>query len=279
MSNSSRYLALVLGALLVLGLAVMACDSGEEDTVGPPLPALETMTFNIQAFQGGGKADKADDPAPGEKANFNNAAARVWWLNASLAVRLVVPVLVFAAAINTQPIYEVGFWTWEISAGSGDSTYTAVLVGWYDGNLREGVHLNLEMAITCLSCAKPLDGFISYDGRFNTDGSDGHWQFYSTDIENDNQSLVRIDYDVIDDSNKTLTLTNNRVDGHEDAGDIITYSVAGDQASIEVSDKSEGLDYEAHWSISTTAGTLTVPGYNNGEEACWDAQHVNTDCQ
>jgi hypothetical protein len=278
MSISGRYVAMVFGALVVLGLGVMACDSGD-DGPGPPLPSVETMTFNISAFQGGGKADKADEPVVGEKANFNNAAARVWWLNASIAAHLVVPVLVFAAAANTEPTWDSGVWTWEFSVGNGANTSTAVLSGWYDGDLKEGIFLNLAMAITCPGCKTPVTDYVWYDGRFNTDGGDGHWQFYNPDIENDDQSLVRIAYDYTDASNKVLELTNNRVDGHEDAGDIISYIVAGDQATIEVHDASEGLDYEAHWSIETTAGTFTVPGYNNGEEACWDAQHINIDCQ
>ena len=94
MRRPIRDLALILGALSVLGLAALACDSGD-DGPGPPLPPVETMTFNISAFQVGGDAAKAEEPAPGEKANFNNAAARVWWLNASITGHLVVPVLVY----------------------------------------------------------------------------------------------------------------------------------------------------------------------------------------
>ncbi len=278
MRVSIKDVALLLGALALLGLAAMACDSGD-DGPGPPLPPVETMTFNISAFQGGGDAGKADDPAPGEKANFNNAAARVWWLNTSIATHLVVPVLVFGAAASTEPTYSSGIWTWQFSVGNGANTSTAVLTGWFDSELKEGIFLNLSMSITCPGCKTPVSDYVWYDGRFNTDGGDGHWQFYSPEIANDDQSLVRIEYDVTDASNKSLVFTNNRADAHEDAGDVISYIRAGDQATIEVHDQSDGLDYEAHWSITTTEGSLKVPGYNNGEEACWDAQHLNRACE
>lgn len=279
MKDSGRNVVLAIAALLLLGLAGMACDSGTDDGPGPPLPPVEGMTFDISAFQGGGKADKADDPAPGEKANFNNAALRVWWLNASIAARLVVPVLVFGWAASTEPVYDGGIWTWEISGGSGANASTAVLTGWFDTELREGIFLNLSMSITCPGCKVPTDNYVWYEGRFNTDGGNGHWQFYSPEIEGEDQALVRMEYEVTDATNKSLTITNNRIDGHEDAGDEISYSRADDQATIEVHDQSESLDYEAHWSISTTAGTLKVPGYNDGNEACWDAQHLNVDCR
>ena len=93
------------------------------------------------------------------------------------------------------------------------------------------------------------------------------------------KDLSLLGQDVTDASNKSLVFTNNRADAHEDAGDVISYIRAGDQATIEVHDQSDGLDYEAHWSITTTEGSLKVPGYNNGEEACWDAQHLNRACE
>ncbi len=278
-----RYLACAAAILMTLGVLALACDGGDEKEEGPPLPSAGTMTFDISAFQTEQQNQALEpgkaDGVPGEKANFNNAAFRVWWLNTSIAAHLAVPAAVLGAALYSGATWDGVLWTWEFSVTANGQTYKAVLTGWFDNNLKEGVFLNLSMAITCTACKTPLDDYVWYTGRFKADGGSGHWQFFSPEIATEDQSLVRIDYEIVDEEHKTLVFTNNRNDGHEDAGDVITYSRDGDAALVSVHDESEALEYEARWSISTTAGSLTVPGYNNGEEACWDENHLNVACQ
>jgi len=209
--------------------------------------------------------------------NFRAAAGRVGLLTGGLWLALVPPVAVFAVAVSQNPVFEDGQWIWDFSARSGGHRYGAVLTGWFDGGLREGTFLNLEMMVTCTSCRVPTENYVWYTGRFNTDGTDGAWTFFSPEIDNADQSFIEIAYDVTDDTHKSLTFTNIRVDGHEDAGDIIEYRRDGDMGRVSVHDASATEDYLAEWTILGD-GFLHVPGYNMGEPACWDENQVNTPC-
>ena len=283
MKHLKNWRLIIVVSAICLGLVALACG-GDEKEEGPPLPPEGSMRIDLALFESGENlaADngKSDDPAAGKRANFNNAATRVWLLNTAIAVALSTPVITFAAAVSVDPTFENGEWTWDFDSTSNDGKgIQALLRGWFDGGLKEGAWLNLEMKVTCEACKVPTDNFIWYTGRFNTAGTDGHWQFFNPEIEQEDQTFVKAEYDITDDTHKSLIFTNLRTDGHEDAGDIIEYSVDGDTAHVSVHDEDVALDYTIEWSISTTAGWLEVPDYNNGEKACWDEAQINAECK
>lgn len=272
----SVVLVLVLGLFATLSWGCFGAEE-EEAEAGPPLPPVSSMTMDISAFQSGKADGKADTTGP--KANFNNAAVRVWWLNASIVTALTVPAATLAAALTVEPVFEDGKWIYDFNVTSGGHTYQALLEGWFDGGLKEGIDLNISMTVTCTACKTPLQDFVFYTGKFDTDGTNGYWQFFNPEITAEDKTFVKVDYEILDDTHRTLTFTNNRTDGDAKAGDIITYSIDGDTAHVSVHVEEEGLEYDAEWSISTTAGWLEIPDYNDGNRACWDASHLNVDCE
>ena len=259
---------LAVSALSFLG----ACHKDE----GPPLPPVESMRLDLGQFPTAKQAVAAD------KANFGAAAGRVGLLNLALGVVLTPPRVVFAAALSAKPKLASGTWTWDFNASSDANQYHARLSAWYDGNASAGTFLNLEMKVTCTGCGVPTTDFVWYTGRFNTAGTDGSWQFFAPEIAQADQKLARIAYDVSSLTHRSLTFTNNRTDGNADAGDVIQYLRDGDLARVTVHDQvSPGggsLDYVIEWSVSAGTGSLTVPDYNGGQKACWDASQVNTAC-
>lgn len=279
--TSPGKLGIIPCLVLAAGLLLPACFQAEEE--GPPLPAKESMTIDLSIFETKHQAlfpGKADDPLDlvGERANFNNAAVRVGLLNGWVVAHLTGPALVWGTAMLAEPVWENGKWVWDFEATFLAKKYQSVLSAWYDGNLKEGVWLNLEMEVTCLACPVPTDNYLWYTGRFNTNGNEGYWLFNNPEIELEDQSHVRIDYEYEDTTHKSVTATNIRLDGHETANDEIVYEVDGDTAHVSVHDESDGLDYVVEWSITTMAGWVQVPGYNGGDKSCWDALLVNTDC-
>jgi len=222
-----------------------------------------------------GKADGLTGPM----ANFNSAALRVGWLNTTIGLALAAPAAVLATALTVEPVFEEGKWLFDYSVVSGADEYSAVLSAWFDGNLKTGLWLNLEMAVTCTACKVKTEDYLWYSGRFHTEEAKGHWQFFNPEIAQDDQKLVRIDYQVTDATHATLDFTNNRTDGHEGGGDTVAYAREGDLIHISVHDESDALDYDVEWSITTKEGYLQVPGYNEGEMACWDSNRLNVDCQ
>ena len=264
--------------IATLMMLSMACEPKD---AGPPLPPAESMKMDLSTFNQsaqnaltyGGKEDGA-----GEKSNFNNAALRVAWLNAAILLALTPPAAVFAIAVSVEPVFADGKWLWEYTHTASGKEYTARLTGWFDGNLKEGTWLNLAMHVTCPGCAVPTDNYLWYEGRFKIDGGEGYWQFYNPEITTDDQTFVRIDYSITDDTHKTLTFTNKRTDGHEDAADVILYARDGVILSVDVHDANEALDYNVTWSTETGEGSIEVPGYNEGNKACWDGGQLNAEC-
>jgi len=265
-------------AVVLLAVGAYNCDQGDAEE-GPPLPPQGTMTMEIDLFEQQGAALAFADPgkadgAAAEKSNFNNAAVRVWWLNAAIVAGLSGPVAVFGAALSVEPTYDAGVWTWDFTLNQ----FQALLTAWFDGKGREGIFLNLEMQVTCPTCKVPTKDFVWYTGRFDTETGEGHWLFYNPEITAADQSFIKIEYSHTDETHKALVFTNVRTDGAPEAGDIVEYLRDGDDASVTVNDKSEALEYTAGWSVSTHAGYLQVPGYNNGEKACWDDKQLNAAC-
>lgn len=278
---SKRMLGVVaLVTTAVFALAFMACQK-EDVEEGPPLPSLATMTMDLSTFNESQNAalkpGKADGVGP--KANFNAAAWRVGWLNLSISAALTGPTFVLGLALTDYPSWDNGVWTWDVHGMQGGNEHQALLKAWFDGNLKEGVWLNLSMQVTCTNCKVPTEDFLWYTGKFHTTEQRGHWQFFNPEIAQEDQTFVRIDYEVTDDTHKQLTFTNLRTDGHEDAGDIIIYQRDGDLAHVSVDDKNEALYYVVEWSISKGSGVIEVPGHNDGNPACWDENQLNVDCE
>lgn len=273
----------------VTGLVALACIVafgllgclGSEAEEGPPLPPASSMKMDLSTFttaQAAGALSPGKADGIGDKSNFNNAAGRVVWLNTAIVLALAPPATVFATAVSVDPVFENGDWIWDFSITNGANTYAALLRGFFDGGLKEGIHLNLEMKVTCTACKVPTDNYLWYTGRFNTDGNSGHWQFYNPEIVQEDQTFVKVEYEVTDEENKVLDFSNDRTDGHEDAGDRIEYKRTGEMARVSFHDESEMLDYMVEWNLSTDAGYIEVPGYNNGERACWGTDRKNVDC-
>ena len=270
-------------ALVLLGGCAGSTDEADARSWpwGPLLPPTDSMKmepFPSAQLSEEGAADsgKADGATP--KANFNNAAFRVGWLNTSVVLGLATPVLLFAKAVSVQPDFMDGKWVWVYTLKSGADTYESVLEGWFEDHLRDGDFLNLELKTTCTACKTPLDNFLLLSGELDTKGTDGVWQSFSPDLATDGGKLWRIAYDVKDGDHRTITFTNGRTDGGDGAGDVVEYARDGDLARVSVKDVSEALDYVSEWSVTTGAGWLQVPDYNNGDKACWDKERKNADC-
>lgn len=241
---------------------------------GPPLPPAESMSIDISAFNNSAKSD-----APGLQTHFNAAALRVGLLNTWVVVALAVPRLVFAAALSTEPTFEDNKWVWSFDATQAGKPLNATLTGAFDTKNDTGTTLELAMNVTCGHCKVPTDNFRWYTGTFLTGERKGHWQFFNPEITTADQTFVRIDWEVTDERHRTLTFTNGRTDGHEDAGDIIKYERAGDKLSVNVHDASKKLDFAAEIDTATGAGWLQVPDFNKGEKGCWGADRKNVACE
>jgi hypothetical protein len=257
--------------LLALGLmsgGFMGCSETDDDDDALPLPPDASMSIDLTAFNGDKMAPSV--LAPGE--NFNNAIARVAIVNLAVVIALSPGTTVFKAASSATPVEESdGSWTWKYTAKWLFHTFEANLNG-----RMEGFGTVWSMKVSCDSLDVPVDNFEWYTGEVQLDNSSGSWRFFDYKTPDMAREIGTIEWEVKDRDTSELMFSNTNSES-EDNGDTLTYSLDGTTAEISYYDDSEDLTAEIIWDTITIAGSIMVPGYNNGERAYWDEDLQNTD--
>ena len=91
-----------------------------------------------------------------------------------------------------------------------------------------------------VSVPNKLDNFKYYDGRCALDLQSVHWPFYKEADPDSGQAMIRTNWQIIDETNRTLTFTNVLA-GDAGLGDVLTYEVAGNDLSISFYDAKDDL--------------------------------------
>ena len=124
----NNYLLALLGIAILL--AGMACEKNPvetEDPTPPALPPAESMKLDLSTFgiPQGSLAKSAD---PTTQANFNNAVIRAAIVNTVVAVHMIVPSAIFAAALSEKPVLgQDGKFHWIFKVTVGLTTFEADL--------------------------------------------------------------------------------------------------------------------------------------------------------
>ena len=281
----------VLIAIALFGIA--ACSN--DDPAAPPaqkapaLPDASTMTLDLAFF----------DPAPVDRAslaqgeplavqtttgkdNFINAAVRVYYLQLVFWAALEPPVSAFALAIHSVPqLQEDGSWLWTYIYVENELEYQIFLYG-----MDAGDHTEWRMEVSTNDPAMPLDHFVWFTGAAMKDETSGYWQFYepvagpalaaAESAPTPGVQSIRIDWTNGPGLSHQLTVTNN-MPGGEDEGDQLVFSHTLAMSYVEFTDVSAPATYNITW-YRDGSGSIQVPDYNNGEEACWDTRQNDAVC-
>ncbi len=267
----------LLAVLCVVALVGCGGDNPEDAGLngGPPtLPGAESMIVGLAAFEDGGAA-KSPVPiaAPADSSNFVAARLAVAAINTAVIGFAAAPVAAFSAAIGTTPVQQPdGSWDWSYSMTFDTLSLNLVLNGRADA---QGTHW--AMRVTTTGLPADVSDFLWYTGEATLDGDVGNWQFYDITAPETPTDLARVDWSIDDADTRWLYWVNNR-QGGEHLGDGVTYSVDASAASVTHLDASALTSVVVAWDLVTTSGSLTAPGYNGGAEACWQENHLNTDC-
>lgn len=258
----SRIAILLLVAFLTFILSCEESSVEPEPTEVPTLPPAASMQMDLSLFTGQSALSLAKNAAI-TKLNFATAVVTATLVNASVLVHLAVPTAVFAAAFSQDPVFKSdGKWHWIYSVNN----YSADLAGWIDTPNREAVW---EMYI---SHGTDLNNFLWYEGRSNLTITSGYWLFYNAENPESPAEMVKIDWTNNSETDRTLQITNVW-ESNAGKGDILKYTVAGTDNSIEFYDASEDITAIIFWNSETTAGYIQLPNYNNGQPAYWDQNH------
>lgn len=205
--------------------------------------------------------------------NYNAGRSAFSTMNSSVAGLAVVPAYVFAGAFATPSLAQAdGSWLWSYSVPDGWLKYDVSLTGRLVNGATEW-----SMNVSTAGRTRNVSNFLWMTGTTAANGLSGFWQVYDMDAPSASTTLVRVDWTRDSVGGITSFWLNNRV-GHPAYGDFLTYSLNQSEATIDFSKSGGSYNSDLRWNLQTTAGSVRMPLFNGGSEACWDAQHVNMSC-
>ncbi len=285
----------IMAVCVLLLTQIVGCgeDAGEvmdadriETSEAPVLPPDESMTVDLSVFNDGEVMipeipvpDGEAQPGPGGTPpaagrNFTNAAARVVTINTAIVSALVPPAGLFSLAKETEPVeQDDGSWLWSYSLTYDIFAIDARLIG-----VPDGIRTHWSMRISSENPILPVEDFEWYTGTSTETNTSGSWQFFDMFTPGEINPTVRLDWSV-EALKMNAELTIENIDTRSDyLGDVLLYSATPNTASMSFEDVSEDETWDIGWDIGTGAGSITVPKYNSGEKACWDAQKQDVQC-
>lgn len=202
------------------------------------------------------------------------AVARVAVINSAVAAALTSPAALFAVARAHEPVeQDDGSWLWSYTAKTESVTFTANLTCITAGGMNYW-----SMKVSTDVPLYPITDFEWYTGMSTEMNTSGSWQFFDLETPDEQNPTAKIDWSVkILKEEAELTIEN--VDTRSEyMGDVLRYNVTPKIGSMSFDDASKGETWEIVWDIETGEGSITVPGYNSGEKACWDASKQDVSC-
>lgn len=261
------------GVLVAIALSAALAGCGEttdptSQAQAPELPPVQSMQMDLSFFNAQEQAGVAETAeAQTLKLNFLNAAVRAAYVNVAVVTILAPPTLAFSAALHTIPSRDGDGYIWIYTWVDQGLDYQVRLRGTPNG---EYVDWELYVVLP----GQPAE--LWFTGQSHTQRDEGHWLFRDFTAPGDPE-VLRVDWDVTDEHDAMLDLTNVQAGGEEE-GDRLRYRVEGALHSIEFADASTGEDWDIIWNGADGTGSLRVPDYNNGERACWDENQFDTQC-
>jgi hypothetical protein len=263
---------LLLAALVaVVALSLNGCSddttspTSTQQATAPVLPDPETLTFDFSFFDDGADLDKAT----GEHDNFINAYLRVAVIGAVTRLVLTPPVTAFAIALHTRPMLQSdGSWIWTYEWRDGDNRALISLQG-----LPRFDEVDWTMRVTLQDGGHDVDDAVWFTGTTCNDGEEGRWFFY--DFEQPAGPLCAEIAWGEDERGDFLEFTSREPDSD---GDTLRYTDADPDYYIDYAEATAADTWFIHWN-DDGHGSLRVPDYNGGEEACWDVYQHDTECR
>ena len=269
--NKLRDKLLLLAAVSVLALALAGCS--DETPLGPisepdpqaeapVLPDASKMQVDLGFFDQAKTCEKSFD-----RQNFFNAYLRAVVVTAMTELVMAPPVAAFSLAIHTVPSYQPdGSWLWVYTYVNGAEEAQIRLRGTVVGG---GVDWALRVSVP----GEGLEDELWFDGSTRDDGDRGLWTFYDFNLAG-KPAVAELEWSH-GASENLLRLT--ALHG-EDAGNELAFSVDGDEHRIDYAAGDGSEAWFIRWLAFDGSGSLMVPDYNGGAEACWDDEQYDVDC-
>lgn len=264
-------LSKAITVLAVLGLVLAGCGSDTGSNPGTPqaptLPSAERLQFDFDFFTNNAPQDRGHAVQAGRE-NFFNASVRVAVIGVVTDFILTPPITAFAVALSRSPIPQPdGSYLWIYTWVEGAKEAQIRLRGKQDGDV-----VNWEMRLSSNEESPAIVNEVWFEGTTSKDGDQGRWNFHEFTLPG-KPVVARI---LWDDTAAGETLTFQ--DLGKNPGDELTLSHTGNLARISYHDASDGTDSFITWNEKDGTGSLKMPDYNDGKEACWNNRQQDVAC-
>ncbi len=259
--------SILAGILLASLFALAGCSDDSPPTTpaqqAPTLPDPAQLTFTFGLLD----LDPAtlDKSADGIHDNFLNAYLRAVLLDAMANLALTPPVAAFAHALHTVPVVQDdGAWIWSYTWDGYRFPIHIALRGMPDGD-----HVDWEMRVG-VDDQEPTA--LWFAGSTSSLGEQGHWFFHDLD-----DAAQPINAEIAwgeDDAGRFLQFVSREPPTD---GDVLRFNDAGTVFEITFMPAGDEPTWFIRWRADHS-GSLQVPDYNGGSEACWDRWLENVDC-
>lgn len=268
-----RLSILALACAVLLSTSLTGCDSaGSSDEATPEVITPASFTIDLETFPLG---DAGTSSSAVAKANghVGNAAFRVGIVSALIGLNLIIPEAVTAAALQADPVIEDDTWIWE----SSTQVETGETVSFRLEGTTEGNRVYWTMAISGAGQSGEGESFELYTAETAPNGEEGTWSLYY-DIDGERRNVLTADFAVDNDTHKQITFTVAEGAG-ENVGDSVRYEQDGATRVFVWTQVDPAETVTVEWDAETKEGSIVAPGYNSGEEACWDTNLQNAPCE
>jgi hypothetical protein len=261
-SAMSKTVIATLAALLV----ATACDNSTDPHFEgpPPLPDLKTMTADLSFF--------GESPV-GAASNFTAAKTVAAPAVASTTAFMPLAVAAYEAAEDATPVEQNDGYHWTFSATHQNQTINANLTG----RARGIIDAVWELRVDAASLTPPLTGFLLLSGRSDLDETNGEWRVFNAATPSASNALLDITWESIGAASWRVVFLNVAT-ASPGLGDYLDYQALGDVRTLSYRDASAGSTAVIQWNSVTKAGSISVPGINGGNAACWNGAMQNVVC-
>jgi hypothetical protein len=260
-------LILFLAAALLILTQLGGCSDSDTSPTGisqsepPVMPRADQLTFDFSFFESADQLDKGMGPHD----NFINAYFRTIILEAMAHLVLAPPVAAFSAAAHTVPVAQPdGSWVWTYPWKGPYGNILIVLRGRPSDQVVEW-----ELS---LAPGKKSQSDVWFSGTTNGDGTEGHWTFH--DLDSPDQPVSgEINWGHLS-GGKYLEFVS-REPG--EIGNTLRFEDRAPAFRIDYLPGDGATASFIRWHAQGH-GSLRVPDYNGGREACWDNYLLDTVC-
>ncbi len=264
-------LILFLAAALLILVQLGGCSDSDTSPTGisqnepPVMPQADQLTFDFSFFANADQLDADQEKGAGPHDNFINAYFRTVILDAMAHLVLAPPVAAFSAAVHTVPVAQPdGAWVWTYPWKGPYGNIMIVLRGQPSGQVVEW-----ELS---LAPGKKSRSDVWFSGTTSGDGSEGHWTFH--DLDSPAQPVSgEIAWGPLG-SGHYLEFVS-REPGEE--GNTLRFENRAPDFQIHYAPGDGETASFIRWHAQGH-GSLQVPDYNGGREACWDNYLLDTVC-